>query len=213
MKIVKLENGRVELQTDADVAYKGLEPSGTITILIGNREGVRIKQGQGQYTDIYLSELTATRIDPAIDVAFTGSVSDLVTLLNASFFFDIGGGLLPGITEDVFEAETTTISGHNKTVLTIDTSINAVYVIRAQAICGKDGVSGHAIRYAERSFSVNSLTITPSSSTVPDTNITAGFNNPVMGIVPTGSNIIINLTNATQDTSWSVYYKITKKIL
>jgi hypothetical protein len=210
-KIVKLASGNVQLQDASDNPVKTLQPAANLELLPNNK-GVRILQWQGEETDILLSELDFTRIDPASDVAFSGDSQDLMTLLGDSFFFELVGAAMPTGVEVItgnYTAETTTGVGDTAIVHVIDTTKDQVIYVRAQAQCGKTGVTGHAVRFAGRAFSVNSTVITLSASTAPDTAITTTFNNPVLAISATGSNLTITLTNGTQDTSWFVSYSVT----
>lgn len=93
-KIVKLASGNVQLQDASDNPIKTLQPAANLELLPNNK-GVRVMQWQGESTDILLSEIDFTRIDPAADVAFSGDAQDLMKLLGDSFFFELvsGGGV------------------------------------------------------------------------------------------------------------------------
>ena len=84
-KIVKLASGNVQLQDASDNPIKTLQPAANLELL-PNDKGVRVLQWQGENTDILISEVDFTRLDPAADVAFSGDSQDLMTLLGASFF-------------------------------------------------------------------------------------------------------------------------------
>jgi len=85
-KIVMLASGNVQLQDASDNPIKTLQPAANLELL-PNGAGVRVKQWQGESTDLLISEIDFTRLDPAADVAFAGDAQDLLTLLSDSFFF------------------------------------------------------------------------------------------------------------------------------
>ena len=87
-KIVKLASGNVQLQNASDSPVKTLQPAANLELLPDDA-GVRIKQWQGENTDILISQVAFTRLDPAADVAFAGTAQDLLTLLSESFFFEL----------------------------------------------------------------------------------------------------------------------------
>jgi hypothetical protein len=87
-KIVKLASGNVQLQNASDSPVKTLQPAANLELLPDDA-GVRIKQWQGENTDILISQVAFTRLDPAADVAFAGTAQDLLTLLSDSFFFEL----------------------------------------------------------------------------------------------------------------------------
>lgn len=93
MKIVKLENGNIELRDNSGAVLKGLPPMAVLEI---SQEGaaVRANYGKNNIHDIYPSEVTETQILPAAAVPFSGGVPELLSLLNSSFFFEVtsGGG-------------------------------------------------------------------------------------------------------------------------
>jgi hypothetical protein len=211
-KIVKLASGNVQLQNASNSPVKTLQPSANLELLPDDA-GVRIKQWQGENTDILISQVAFTRLDPAADVAFAGTAQDLLTLLSASFFFELVGTstTYPTGVEIIsanYLAETTTGAGDNAIIHAIDTSKNQVIYVRAEAQCGKTGVTGHAVRFAGRAFSVNATAITLSGSTAPDPSITTTIN-PTLSLTTLGSNIILTATNTTQNTSWFVSYTVT----
>ena len=210
-KIVKLASGNVQLQDASDNPVKTLQPSANLELLPQDK-GVRVMQWQGENTDILISEVDFTRLDPAADVAFSGTAQELLTLLSDSFFFELVGASYPTGVEVIsssYTAETTTGAGDSAIIHVIDTSKDQVIYVRAQGQCGKAGVTGHAVRIAGRSFSVNSTVITLSGSTTPDPSITTSFTNPTLSITTSGSDLLIQLANGTQNTSWFVSYEVT----
>jgi hypothetical protein len=210
-KIVKLASGNVQLQNASDSPVKTLQPAANLELLPDDA-GVRIKQWQGENTDILISQVAFTRLDPAADVAFAGTAQDLMTLLGDSFFFDLVGETYPTGVEIISEnyvAETTTGAGDTAIIHAIDKSKNQVIYVRAEAQCGKTGVTGHAVRFAGRAFSVNATVVTTSASTGPDPSITTSFNTPTFSITESAGNITLNAVNATQNTSWFVSYTVT----
>jgi hypothetical protein len=214
-KIVKLASGNIQFQDASNNPVKTIQPAANLELLPDNA-GVKVKQWQGENTDILISQVLFTRLDPAGDVAFSGTAQDLMTLLGDSFFFELeggGGGAIvypEGVTVsgDNYLAETTTGAGTSSIIHTIDTLKNQVIYVRAEAVCGKTGVTGNAVRFAGRAFSVNGGVVTLSSSVGPDPNITTTIN-PTLAITTSGSNIILTATNATQNTSWFISYTIT----
>ena len=103
-KIVKLASGNVQLQDASDNPIKTLQPAANLELL-PNDKGVRVSQWQGENTDILISEVDFTRLDPAADVAFSGDSQDLMTLLGASFFFELeGGSIMSGYESDSYHA-------------------------------------------------------------------------------------------------------------
>jgi hypothetical protein len=93
-KIVKLASGNVQLQNASDSPVKTLQPAANLELLPDDA-GVRIKQWQGENTDILISQVAFTRLDPAADVAFSGTAQDLLTLLSESFFFELEASAFP----------------------------------------------------------------------------------------------------------------------
>jgi len=91
MKIVKLENGNIELRDNSGAVLKGLPPMAVLEI---SQEGaaVRANYGKNNIHDIYPSEVTETQILPAAAVPFSGGVPELLSLLNSSFFFEVTSG-------------------------------------------------------------------------------------------------------------------------
>ena len=88
MKIVKLQNGNVKIyQTDGDLIHS-LPPNLHVYISESN---CIIKHTEG---DIPLdpTEITATQILPAAEVAFSGTNQELGELLSESFFFRVANG-------------------------------------------------------------------------------------------------------------------------
>jgi hypothetical protein len=211
-KIVKLASGNVQLQNASNSPVKTLQPAANLELLPDDA-GVRIKQWQGENTDILISQVLFTRLDPAADVAFAGTAQDLMTLLGNSFFFELVGTSTTyptgvDIISANYLAETTTGAGDTAIIHVIDTSKNQVIYVRAEAQCGKTGITGHAVRFAGRAFSVNATAITLSGSTAPDPSITTTIN-PTLSLTTAGSNILLTATNTTQNTSWFVSYTVT----
>jgi hypothetical protein len=139
------------------------------------------------------------------------SFEDTLAALNV-FFGVQSSAISPAgvnVIEGQYFAETTTLIGDTMILYTVDAAINQVIYIEARSLCGKDGITGHAIRFAGRAVSVNAVAKTLSASTGPDPSITTSFLNPVLAISTSGNDILIQLTNGTQDTSWYVSYSIT----
>lgn len=90
MKIIKKENGNVLLTDGSGNTVKRF-PEGAVIELENNGRGefVRIAYGHQNKHDIYPSTITATQLEPAAEVAFSGTAQDLLNLLSASFFFEV----------------------------------------------------------------------------------------------------------------------------
>lgn len=93
MKIIKKENGNV-LLTDVSGNTVKRFAEGAVLEKKQDSQGefVRIAYGHQNKHDIYPSTITATQIEPASEVAFSGTAQDLLNLLSTSFFFEVTGG-------------------------------------------------------------------------------------------------------------------------
>lgn len=93
MKIVKKENGNILLTDASGNTIKRL-PEYAVLEKKEDREGefVRIAYGHQNKHDIYPSTITNTQIEPAAEVAFSGTAQDLLNLLSTSFFFEVVSG-------------------------------------------------------------------------------------------------------------------------
>jgi len=94
MKIIKLQNKNVILTDDSDVFVQQLPGNSTNIEIGGFDTSVKISF-EGYSVELITSEVTATRIEPAAEIPFVGTSSDLADLLSESFFFKIvgsGGG-------------------------------------------------------------------------------------------------------------------------
>ncbi len=88
MKIIKLENGNVKIyQSDGDLIHS-LPPNLSMYVAENN---VIIQYLDGPIT-LDPTEITATQILPAAEVAFSGTNQDLGELLSDSFFFNASSG-------------------------------------------------------------------------------------------------------------------------
>ena len=110
-KIVKLASGNIQLQDASDNPIKTLQPSANLELLPQGK-GVRVMQWQGENTDLLISEVDFTRLDPAADVAFSGTAQDLLTLLSDSFFFELEGSSFVDYPVDSYQGFT---NGHSTT--------------------------------------------------------------------------------------------------
>lgn len=127
-KIVKLASGNVQLQDASDNPVKTLQPAANLELLPNNK-GVRVLQWQGEETDILLSELDFTRLDPAADVAFSGDSQDLMTLLGDSFFFKLeGGSIMSGYESASYHAFINAYSAANTNFVITPNKIEGIVV-------------------------------------------------------------------------------------
>lgn len=96
MKIVKLENGNVQLLSDSGELIKSLSPSATLQIA-QEGEAVRVNYGKNNIHDIYPSEVNSLQVLPSLAVPFSGTLQELFTELSENFFFDEVGadGTIP----------------------------------------------------------------------------------------------------------------------
>ena len=237
--IVKLENGNVRL-VNAFGQVSPTLPGPAILRITQDRKKVQVRQQNGANEYLVHACIQYTQILPAAAVAFdpnTQDIDELAALLDTYFFFELaevgaqgpqgpqgiqgipgpsGGPTYPvGVTviEGSYLAETTTGAGNSTNVLNINTLVNQVVNVEVRATCGKSGVAGHARRTAGREFSVNAGAILQSASIVLTSPITTSFNTPVLAISVPASSVIITVTNATQDTSWFIEYRITIQTL
>ena len=94
MKIVKDTNKNVYIADDTGQLLKVFQQTGVQLALYGNGETIVIRQNG--YPDFYIivSEVSGTRILPAAEIPFTGTPSELLDLLQESFFIveSSGGG-------------------------------------------------------------------------------------------------------------------------
>lgn len=130
-KIVKLASGNVQLQDASDNPIKTLQPAANLELLPNNK-GVRVLQWQGENTDILISEVDFTRLDPAADVAFSGDSQDLMMLLGASFFFELvsggGGTIMSGYESDSYHAFINAYSAANTNFVITPNKIEGIVV-------------------------------------------------------------------------------------
>ena len=127
-KIVKLASGNVQLQDASNNPIKTLQPAANLELL-PNDKGVRVSQWQGENTDILISEVDFTRLDRAADVAFSGDSQDLMTLLGASFFFELeGGSIMSGYESDSYHAFINAYSPANTNFIITPNKIEGIVV-------------------------------------------------------------------------------------
>jgi len=93
MKIVRKENGNILLTDSSGNTIKRL-PDYAVLELKKDTEGefIRVAYGHQNKHDIYVSQITATQIEPDAEVTFNGTGQDLLNLLSTSFFFEVSGG-------------------------------------------------------------------------------------------------------------------------
>lgn len=86
MKIIKLTSGKVAFATDAGVIYDSF-PSDNAQLKQRGESTIEIYRNTALMVSIDVTTVTATQVQPNAEVAFAGTVSDLITLLNNSFFY------------------------------------------------------------------------------------------------------------------------------
>jgi len=151
-KIVKLASGNVQLQDASDNPIKTLQPAANLELL-PNDKGVRVLQWQGENTDILISEVDFTRLDPASDVAFSGTAQELLTLLSDSFFFELeGGSIMSGYESDSYHAFINAYSSANTNFVITPNKIEGIVVeikypctLESASIRDTSAVAGSAI--------------------------------------------------------------------
>jgi hypothetical protein len=128
-KIVKLASGNVQLQNASNSPVKTLQPAANLELLPDDA-GVRVKQWQGENTDILISQVAFTRLDPAADVAFAGTAQDLMTLLGDSFFFELEGNaaLMDGYQSSSYHAFISAYSTANSNFVLVANRIEGIIV-------------------------------------------------------------------------------------
>lgn len=93
MKIVRKENGNILLTDASGNTIKRL-PEYAVLELKRDTEGefVRVAYGHQNKHDIYVAQITHTQLEPAAELAFSGTGQDLLNLLSTSFFFEVSEG-------------------------------------------------------------------------------------------------------------------------
>ena len=92
MKLIKQENGNVHIMSASANIIAILPPSQYCRV---SGSIVTIKGLDNEDIILYPDKITATQVLPNAEVAFSGTVQDLATLLSSSFFFRVtssGGG-------------------------------------------------------------------------------------------------------------------------
>ena len=100
MKIVKLENGNVEIQNNTGQYITGFTLAPTEIRPLDHNEGVEIRQANNSTFTIPVEEVTATKVFPDPEVSFPINADKyyLARLLLADFFFEVSSGGGGGIT-------------------------------------------------------------------------------------------------------------------
>jgi hypothetical protein len=213
MKIVKLENGNIELRNNSGEVLKGLPPAAVLEI---SQEGaaVRANYGKNNIHDIYASEVTETQILPAAAVPFSGGVNDLLSLLNSSFFFEVtsGGGGEAGsdyidtyfYTVNVTNADTYPFLIHSEAVPLSNSISFEVDCIANREDSGYIGFRKTIARYAGNNSGV--LTLGTQQQTLASGNY--AINN--ISIVDNGTNLELQLNAAGGSMTYNFWIKIRK---
>jgi hypothetical protein len=90
MKIIKQLNGNVHITDDSGNIERVMNNQPTI-LWVNDNNDLHIVQQNDRYENIDVADVSATQILPAAEIAFTGTVQDLLTLLSGSFFFELVG--------------------------------------------------------------------------------------------------------------------------
>lgn len=92
IKIIKKTNNRIQFLDSGRFMFS-VSPSSTVDIM-PNDDGVQVTDSGGTVYDVVTELVGSTQVEPAGEVAFTGTTNDLALLLSESFFFpiDSGGG-------------------------------------------------------------------------------------------------------------------------
>jgi len=93
MKFVKDINKNVYVTDDSGILFRVFQQTGVQIDLVGIGETIRIRQTG--YPDFFaiVDDVTSTQIEPAAEIPFTGSPSELIDILQESFFIiEISGG-------------------------------------------------------------------------------------------------------------------------
>jgi hypothetical protein len=114
MKFVKLTNGNVILTDDSNNVVKRFDTSAFIEYTYNDAINI---YSSNKITPVFVSEISATRIDPGADVPFTGDAYDLVDLLSNSFFFKLAGS---GGSQDLTQVLTVGNSAGNLDIIDVD---------------------------------------------------------------------------------------------
>lgn len=114
MKFVKLTNGNVILTDDSNNVVKRFDTSAFIEYTYNGAINI---YSSNKITPVFVSDISATRIDPGADVPFTGDAYDLVDLLSNSFFFKLTGG---GGSQNLFQVLTVGNSAGNLDIVDLD---------------------------------------------------------------------------------------------
>ena len=114
MKFVKLTNGNVILTDDSNNVVKRFDTSAFIEYTYNDTINI---YSSNKITPVFVSEISATRIDPGADVPFTGDAYDLVDLLSNSFFFKLAGS---GGSQDLTQVLTVGNSAGNLDIIDVD---------------------------------------------------------------------------------------------
>lgn len=116
MKIVKLENGNIQVINNSSRIIKSFTPSGASLEFTQGGEAVGLFYAGSNVFDFYPEEVESTQVLPAAKVAFSGDEEDLLDLLSTSFFFDevgeAGGEGSEYITEYFYKVDLDNFSGY-----------------------------------------------------------------------------------------------------
>ena len=113
VKVVKQENGGIDLVNADGNVFKNVPPVGILEVT-QNQKMLQIRQQNDASIYIAVDQLEATQILPNAEVPFdssTSNVFDLLELMRTSFFFDLGGSGVSG--EIIFQEQDKTVSSAN----------------------------------------------------------------------------------------------------
>lgn len=92
MKIIKKENGNIEiLDNEGNIAHV-ITGGCCVTMTPKCQDDILQLFVGGQYINIPVADVTATQLEPAAEVPFSGDIFALIALLSADFFFELAGG-------------------------------------------------------------------------------------------------------------------------
>ncbi len=87
MEIVRLENGNVEMRDGGVFVWSMPQlPTEIRPIDKETRDHVKLFQNDGRVEYLYVDEITETQVLPDAAVPFSGSVTDLASLMSSDFF-------------------------------------------------------------------------------------------------------------------------------
>ena len=169
MKIVKLENGNVEIQNNTGQYITGFTLAPTEIRPLDHNEGVEIRQANNSTFTIAVEDVTATRVFPDAEVPFPTNADKyyLARLLLPDFFFEVSGGGGGGITgaDNGNELVGATVGwGGSLTRLTAIRGNNQIFAIGYDAAITSDPAQVIALNASEIDFNGNNFYVSLSDT-------------------------------------------------